>query len=172
MVNSTGMTQITSTLGTRGTQLPGLQYRFSIVAEVAPNIPLDSTEAGELGFIPITGGPVSGDLEGSVVSGGGDWCLRKAPGTYRVEARYGIRTTAGSYIDVYNTGILSRPEEESGAMNHGRPREYFMTTPVFRTTDPELAWLTRSVFVGQAVASDGATTIDVFEVLLPGTASA
>ncbi|EMY35798.1 hypothetical protein D477_002371 [Arthrobacter crystallopoietes BAB-32] len=143
-----------------------MKFRFSIVAEVAPSVSLDETAAGELGFIPITGGTVAGDLEGSVIGSGGDWCLIKSAGTYRVEARYGIRTTEGAYVDVVNTGILTRPGE--GAHTPGRGGEYFMTTPVFRTTHPALAWLTHSVFVGHAVAGDGATSIDVFEVIVPG----
>lgn len=166
IVNSTAMTQLTSTTTPVAVMTPGLQYRFSIVAEVDPSIPLDTTDRGELGFIPITGGPVTGDVEGEVVSGGGDWCLNKSPGTYRVEARYGIRTTSGAYVDVHNTGILLRPDEGAEGT---RSAEYFMTTPVFRTTDPAFAWLTQSVFVGQAVASGEATRIDVFEVLLPGS---
>lgn len=160
------MTQITSSTHGLPSVAPALKFRFRIVAEVAPDIPLDTTSAGELLFIPITGGPVTGDLEGSVVGGGGDWCLHKSPGTYRVEARYGVRTTGGAYVDVVNTGILTRPDE--GARTPGRPFEYFMTTPEFRTTDPDLAWLTRSVFVGRAFAAGGATTIDIFEVLAPG----
>lgn len=145
--------------------MPALRYRFRIVAEVAPDISIDTSANGELVFIPITGGPVTGDLSGSIVAGGGDWCLNRSPGTYRVEARYGIRSEAGSYIDVYNVGILTRPEE--GADTPGRPAEYFLTTPVFRTSDPQLAWLTQTVFVGHATATGSATTIDVFEVLAP-----
>jgi len=160
------MTQITSTSSqATADSYPGLSFRFRIVAEVIPFLPIDETAAGELGFIPITGGTVTGDLTGTVVAGGGDWCLIKSPGTYRVEARYGIRTAEGAYIDVVNVGILTRPDE--GAVTPGRPGEYFLTTPAFRTVDPALAWLTQSVFVGHAKAGDGATTIDVFEVVAP-----
>lgn len=161
------MTQIT-TVGPNinAAPRPNLQFRFRIVAEVAPFETIDEAGSGELGFIPITGGTVTGDLAGTVVGSGGDWCLIKSPGTYRVEARYGIRTAAGAYIDVFNAGILTRPEE--GAHTPGRPCEYFMTTPVFRTNDGSLAWLTQSVFVGHATAGDGATSIDIYEVLAPG----
>lgn len=161
------MTQITSTVpDVVAASRPKPRFRFRIVAEVAPFEPIDEAASGELGFIPITGGTVTGDLTGTVVGSGGDWCLIKSPGTYRVEARYGIRTATGAYIDVFNTGILTRPEE--GAHTPGRSGEYFMTTPIFRTADASLAWLTRSVFIGHAVAGDGATSIDIFEVLAPG----
>lgn len=150
---------------------PELRYRFTISAEVAPGLPLDTAAAGELSFIPITGGAVIGDLQGSVVPGGGDWCLKKSPGSYRVEARYGIRTAAGSYVDVHNTGILVRAQDDPGKPDSGAGEEYFMTTPVFRTVDPQLAWLTESLFAGRATAREGATVIDVFELLLPAPAS-
>ncbi|WP_312178513.1 DUF3237 domain-containing protein [Arthrobacter sp.] len=160
------MTQITPHPAESGhPSVPALLHRFRIVAEVAPDILIDAAGGGELDFIPITGGPGSGDIRGEIIPGGGDWCLLKSPGSYRVEARYGIRTESGSYIDVYNVGILTRPHE--GADTPGRTQEYFVTTPVFRTTDPTLAWLTQSVFIGHAAAGSGATTIDVFEVLAP-----
>ena len=160
------MTQITPLAADSAPpSVPALRHRFRIVAKVAPDILIDAAGGGELDFIPITGGPVSGDVRGEIISGGGDWCLLKSPGSYRVEARYGIRTESGSYIDVYNVGVLTSPEE--GAVTPGRTHEYFVTTPVFRTTDPALAWLTQSTFVGHAAAHEGATTIDVFEVLAP-----
>ena len=160
------MTQLTPLPAESGhTSAPALRYRFRIVAEVAPDIPIDAAGGGELDFIPITGGRVTGDVRGEIISGGGDWCLLKAPGSYRVEARYGVRTESGSYLDVYNVGILTRPDE--GADTPGRTHEYFVTTPVFRTTDPALAWLTRSVFIGHASAGDGATSLDIYEVMAP-----
>ena len=41
---------------------------------------------------------------------------------------------------------------------------YFVSTPVFRTTALRLQWLTRTVFVGRAVASGDTTRIDVYSV--------
>lgn len=141
--------------------LPSLRFSFRIDAEVAENIPLDARSTGELGFIPITGGTVTGALSGTVTPGG-DWCLQKDEDTYRVEARYGILLQGGAYIDVHNIGILcSRP-----ARSGGQAAEYFVTTPVFRTADPELEWLNRAVFVGHARELEGITRIDVFEVVL------
>ena len=136
---------------------PSLRPCFTVVARVDPAIPLEKRGDDTLTFIPITGGPVSGDIEGEVVAGGGDWCLERADGSYDVEARYLIRTTAGDVIDVVNVGVVRPPEADE--------EEYFLTTPRFRTAAPSLHWLTRSMFVGKAYAHAGDTTIDIFEVL-------
>ncbi|GAA1128629.1 DUF3237 domain-containing protein [Citricoccus alkalitolerans] len=165
------MTQITSAPDgdaadahgpTIGRGRPALRYSFSIRAEVDPHLPIVQRDAEALEFIPITGGPVRGELSGEIVPGGGDWCLARADRAYNLEARYGIRTDGGAYVDVVNLGVLRHLPGESGG-----PGEmgYFMTTPTFRTAEPALQWLTRSVFVGQAQSDGTATTIDVYEVL-------
>jgi len=136
---------------------PSLRPAFTVVARVDPAIPLENRGTDVLTFIPITGGPVTGDIEGEIIPGGGDWCLQRADGSYDVEARYLIRTSDGQVIDVVNVGVVRPPE--------GDEEEYFLTTPRFRTVAPSLQWLTRSMFVGTASAHAGDTTIEIFEVL-------
>jgi hypothetical protein len=141
---------------------PGLRYSFKIVAEIGEFLPVEQRSIEKLEFIPITGGPVSGELNGEIIPGGGDWCLTRADEAYQVEARYLIRTTEGDFVDVYNVGVLRHLDGESGGPG---TMGYFMSAPRFRTTAPELQWLTRSVFVGRAVSTPESTTIFVFEVL-------
>ncbi|QTG82087.1 DUF3237 domain-containing protein [Arthrobacter crystallopoietes] len=141
--------------------VPALRYAFTIVARVDPYIPLMGRAAEQLELIPITGGHVSGELAGDVVAGGADWCTARADDAFQVEARYGIRTQDGHYVDVVNTGILRHLDGETGDSQH---MGYFMTSPVFRTAAPELQWLTRSAFVGRARVFDGNTSIDVYEI--------
>jgi len=134
---------------------PSLRHCFTVTALVDPGIPLEEQGQDVLEFIPITGGPVTGDVTGEIVPGGGDWCLVRADGTFAVEARYLIRTTDGDVIDVYNVGVVR--ESEGGEV-------YFETTPRFRTVAPHLQWLTRSMFVGRARANEHDTTIEIFEI--------
>lgn len=141
---------------------PALRYVFSIVAEVGPYLPVEQRDSELLEFIPITGGSVTGEVSGTVIAGGGDWCRTRADEAYQVEARYLIRTDSGDVIDVVNVGIVRHLDGESGL---DRPMGYFQSTPRFRTTARDLQWLTRSVFVGRAVADEHTTSIDVFEVL-------
>ncbi len=136
---------------------PGLKHVFTIVAEVAPELAIERRGDDTVDIIPITGGTVSGAVSGVVEPGGADWCRSLAEGIFEVEARYWVRTDSGSIIDIVNVGRAAvNPDPSQG--------EYFMTTPQFRTTDPELQWLTQRVFLGRAESSEAATTIHVFEV--------
>ena len=144
------------------TAAPSLRFSFRIVARVDAGIPVERRGGDTLEFIPITGGPVSGEIDGDIVPGGGDWCLVRADGTFDVEARYLIRTTGGDVIDVFNVGVV---RESTGRDDAHSADVYFLTAPRFRTVSPDLAWLTRSVFVGRAYAHEHDTTIDIYEVL-------
>jgi len=141
---------------------PDLRHAFTIVAEVAPSEALERRGDATLEYIPITGGRVTGDLSGTVLPGGGDWCLVRADGVFRVEARYLIRTDAGELVDVHNVGYLRHVAGDTGDWTAMR---YFQSTPVFRTASPDLQHLTSTVFLGRAHAGPGATTVEVFEVL-------
>ncbi|WP_088288280.1 DUF3237 domain-containing protein [Kineosporia sp. A_224] len=141
---------------------PTLRHAFTIVAEVAPPEVLEHRGDATLEYIPITGGRVTGELSGTVLPGGGDWCLVRADGVFRVEARYLIRTDAGDLVDVHNVGYLRHVAGDTGDWTAMR---YFQSTPVFRTASPDLQHLTSTVFVGRAHAGPGATTVEVFEVL-------
>ena len=143
---------------------PQLRFTFSITAlvpDVNDFIPLENRSSEVLEFIPILGGTVSGDVSGTVMPGGGDWCLTRSDDAYQVEARYLITTSHGDVIDVVNVGVLRHLELDVTGPDMG----YFLTTPRFRTTAADLQWLTRSVFVGRAQSLPGKTIIDVFEVL-------
>lgn len=137
---------------------PELKFAFSIVAEVDPGLPIEQRGGNSLAIIPITGGTVSGSVAGVVQPGGADWCLERADGAFEVEARYWFRTDAGSIVDVVNVGRIAPGTDD-------RRLGLFMSTPQFRTVDPELQWLTQRVFVGRAEAFGTHTTIDVFEVV-------
>ncbi|MGB4778859.1 DUF3237 family protein [Microbacterium sp.] len=141
---------------------PQLRFAFRIVAEVGDYLPVQQRDAELLEFIPITGGPVTGDIAGAIIPGGGDWCLTRSDDAYQVEARYLIRTDQGEIVDVVNVGILRHLEGGTGPSSQ---MGYFQSTPRFRTTSPRLQWLTRSVFIGRAHVNTDNTTIDVFEVL-------
>lgn len=141
---------------------PELRFTFRIVADTGPYLPLEQRAAELLEFIPITGGTVEGDLTGTIIPGGGDWCLTRADEAFQVEARYLLRTDAGDIVDVVNIGVVRHLHGESGIT---RPMGYFQSTPRFRTTSPDLQWLTRSIFIGRAVSHEHDTTVDVFEVL-------
>ena len=141
--------------------LPTLRHRFTIRAEVGPYQRIAAQGDGELVFIPITGGTVTGGgLDGRVLPGGGDWAVFHDDHV-TVEARYQFVTDAGMVVDVVNTGITHFVDDRREDVG------YFATHPVFRCDgDPDL---TRLVHLGWARSSDAATEIDIFEVLDPAS---
>ncbi|SCX40427.1 Protein of unknown function [Klenkia marina] len=141
---------------------PGLVHRFSIRAEVGPYRRVGDVVGGVLQVIPITGGTVTGaGLDGEVLDGGADWAVFRPDGSVLVEARYQIRTAAGTIIDILNTGLAGRPADGEEVPS------YFPTSPTFRTDVEEHRWLLDSLFLGWARVTPEATTIEVFEVLAP-----
>ncbi len=109
---------------------------------IAPALDIGVTPRGERRIVPITGGTFEGPaLRGHVVPGGADWQIIRPDGVIELEARYTLMTEAGGLIYVANRGI-----------RHGWPGDqcYFRTTPVFETAVPELSWMMRSVFIGDA----------------------
>lgn len=119
---------------------PALEFTMEARVTIAAALDL-----GARRIIPITGGTFEGPgLRGSVIPGGADWQVIRPDGVTELEARYTLITEAGGLIYVMNRGI-----------RHGWPAEksqqyYFRTAPVFETAVPELAWMTRSIFIGDA----------------------
>ena len=94
---------------------------------------------------------------GEVLSGGADWQLVRNDGVLELEARYVIRASDGSHIQVRNRGVL-RPAANG---------LYVRTVPEFEVTnDTPHAWLNRSLFVGTvAFEKPQHVLIRVFEVV-------
>jgi hypothetical protein len=116
-----------------------LEFVMQARVIIAPALDIGATPHGERRIIPITGGTFDGPrLRGHVVPGGADWQIVRQDGMIELEARYTLMTETGGLIYVANRGI-----------RHGTP-VYFRTVPVFETAVPELAWMMRSVFIGDA----------------------
>lgn len=139
-------------------EAPQLEFVMRIEAIVGPGLPIEQRADERLDIIPITGGTVSGRIEGAVVPGGADWCFYRNDSALEVEARYWFRTSDGEIVDVVNVGRIAPADER-------HPDQLFMTSPQFRTVSPRLQWLTQRVFVGRAESFDTHTAIDVFEVI-------
>jgi hypothetical protein len=113
-------------------------------------------------FLEGTGGEVRGPrLNGTVLSGGGDWALLGDDGWVRLDVRGQLRTDDGAIVYMSYTGVLELNERMQDAMASGRATEfddqYFRTTPTFETGDDRYRWLTQSAFVarGRACAGGG-----------------
>ena len=94
-------------------------------------------------MVPITGGTVSGErLSGEVMTGGADWAVMHDDGLFVINARYSIRATDGTIIQVFNEGRNRIDRDRTGML------PVMLTTPRFVAPEGPHAWLNESVFVG------------------------
>lgn len=152
--------------------LPQLAFSFEARVDIGPTEHVGQAGGAGLGFIPITGGSVSGPrLSGTVLAGGGDWAVTRAGVAMDLDARYLIRADDGSLIDVVNRGFWVASAEVEAAVDRGETVDpsqyYFRTQPTFRTDAAQHAWLTRTVFVGIAFDDNDLQQIRIrfFEVM-------
>src|ERR1700741_1200955 len=62
-------------------------------------------------FIPLTGGRVSGQVEGEIIPGGADWQTIHEDGNLQIEAHYAFRTSSGAVVEVLSSGVRAGPPE-------------------------------------------------------------
>lgn len=141
--------------------VPGTEFVFEAIVELAPAQTPGATPLGGRTRIPITGGTFEGPrIKGKVLSGGADWQLRRADGTLVLEADYMIQADDGALIHVYNRGVISGTP--------GTPDFYLRTTPIFEAPIGPHDWLNKAVFVGTVESTPGKTgnavSVRVFKV--------
>ena len=125
------------------TQTPVLTHVFDIRAEIGEAINGGANPHGVRVTIPITGGSVTGKVNGRVIPGGADYQLVN-PDQHRSElqAIYTIMTTDSIAIRVCNEGINRFARDDS----------YFMTSPKFECDiNSQYDWLNNRIFVCRPV---------------------
>jgi hypothetical protein len=114
--------------GTRGATV------FSESVTLGPSLSVGASKRGTRNVIPITGGTVSGRVNGRIVPGGADYQLIGA--TARLDARYLLQTDDGVYIVVRNRGAFGRLTPVFETASSG-PYHY-LNTGRFSSGDPQL----------------------------------
>ncbi|MFZ6645914.1 DUF3237 domain-containing protein [Undibacterium sp. TJN25] len=103
-------------------------------------------------IIPITGGTVSGKLNGDVLAGGADFQMVVSDSASHLDARYILQLDNGARVYVQNHAIRRGPAEQIARLVRGEQVDpaliYFRCVPSFEVDHDELLWLTDSVFVG------------------------
>ncbi len=120
-------------------QTPTLTHVFDIRAEIGEAINGGENPNGVRVTIPITGGEVSGKINGKVLPGGADYQLVN-PSQQRSElqAIYTIMTNDSVAIHVCNEGINRFAPDDS----------YFMTSPKFECDiHSPYNWLNNRIFI-------------------------
>ncbi|MDE2595728.1 MAG: DUF3237 family protein [Sphingomonadales bacterium] len=123
--------------------VPQAELVFEIEAVCSPPVDMGWIDGGKARMIPIIGGSVSGpNLQGEVIPGGADWSIMRDNGVATVDARYAIRASDGTIIQIDN-----------GVTDHMAPREgrgdvMAITRPRFIAPEGPHEWLNHGVYVG------------------------
>jgi len=141
-----------------------LIHEFDLAANVKPAV----TFGGRM-FLEIADGKVSGErLNGTVLSGGGDWITLGTNGWGEIDVRGQMVTDDGAYIYAHYTGLLELNEKVINATVSGTATDwndqYFRTTPRFETGDERYSWLTTSLFVAEGRRLASVVEYRVFRV--------
>jgi hypothetical protein len=138
-----------------------------IEAEVTAPVAVGDPGGGVRRFVPITGGRVSGAVQGRVLPGA-DWQTVLADGTIELEAHYALETETGARLEVISRGVRSGPPEVMQRLGRGEAVDpalyYFRTAMRFRTGAPELARLNTVLAVAVAERRASVVVLTVYEV--------
>ena len=107
---------------------------------------------GRRRIIPIAGGKVTGQLNGTVLPGGADFQIVVSDTCADLDARYLLQLDNGEHVFVMNRALRRGSAEDIAKLVRGEPVDpaaiYFRCAPTFEVSSPSLAWLTASLFVG------------------------
>lgn len=132
---------------------PRLVLSFRAFITLGPVIELGTVDSLRNRFIPITGGRIEGpDLQGEVLSGGGDWQSLRDDGLTTLEAKYTMKASDGTLISIVNPGVRRGPPEVMLRLAAGERVDpalyYFRTSPRFTAPVGKHRWLMENTFVG------------------------
>ena len=158
---------------TRTLPPPGLEHVCDL--EVSVSAPIDAGVLMGLGtqgrrrIIPITGGFVSGKIQGRVLPGGADFQRVPNDTTADLDARYLIALDgeyAGEHVFVMNRALRRASPEDVARLLKGEPVDpnqvYFRCAPVFEVSTPRLQWLTENIFVGAGARAPNGVSISFY----------
>jgi len=145
-----------------------LERVMELEIDVESPIEIGQTGDGQRRIIPILGGTVSGQIEGTVLEAGADYQLYRDRRPTELVAKYAFETTDGDRVYVENRGMRVADPETKERLRDGKPVEpedvYFCSVPEFETAAPELEWLTESVFVAAGTRQPTGVRLAVYRV--------
>ena len=135
-------------------QPPGLQFLFTLTAEVGEVVTMGAAPLGERRVVQITGGRFEGPQVRGTVIGGADWQMVRTDGAIELDARYAIKEARGGVAQVISQGLRHGPPEVLARLARGEdvpPDQYFFRTIMrFETGAGELAFLNKVIAVASA----------------------
>lgn len=123
---------------------------------------------GQRRIIPITGGDVTGRLRGRVLPSGADFQIVVSDRLADLDARYLLELESGARVYVHNRALRRGSAEDIARLVRGEPVDpaaiYFRCMPRFEVSDPALAWLTESLFVGTGARHPDRVELSLFRL--------
>ena len=132
-----------------------------------------SNEARRLGTAPAIKmeklvKPKGGDLRELVLPGGGEWFLQGEDGVGQPDVRLLLQTDDDAYIYVRYSGVLEFNETAMSAISEGRSTNFgdnlFLTQVRFESSDPNYAWLSKTIAVGEGRMHSDCVEYAIYEV--------
>jgi Protein of unknown function (DUF3237) len=142
-----------------------LVHEFDVSGSLKPPVVFGSRM-----FLEVAEGKVRGQrLNGSLLTGGGDWIVLGPDGWGQIDVRGQIGTDDGVCIYTHYTGLLELNDTVMNATATGSATDwndqYFRTTPRYETGDERYRWLTTSLFVAEGhLLAGGGVEYRVFRV--------
>jgi len=148
---------------------PTTEHVLDVEAVIDDPIEIGETGDGQRRIVPIAGGTVSGRLTGEILPGGADFQRFRVDRPSELVAKYAFETDDGARVYVENEGIRFASREVSERIRDGKPVDpddvYFRSVPSFETAEPDLAWLTRHVFVATGVRRPDGVRLAVYRIV-------
>ena len=149
-------------------EAPRLTPFCTLHVELGPLREMGPGRAGRRRIIPITGGRVTGRIEGTILTLGADWQTIFADGAADIDTRYAMETHDGALIEIVNKGVRHGPPEVMARLARGEavdPAEYyFRTTARLESGDPRYAWVNHLILVGRGARGASGVEMQLFAV--------
>lgn len=144
------------------------ELSVSVAAPIEAGDVIGVGSSGRRRIIPITGGTVRGKLNGRVLPGGADFQLIVSATMALLDARYMLELDNGAKVFVQNHALRRGSVEAIAKLVKGEPVDpaeiYFRCVPTFEVSDPSLAWLTDSVFIGTGARLPDRVQLAIYRV--------
>lgn len=135
---------------------PALDLTVHVATPIEAGDVIGLNSRGKRRIIPITGGTVSGRVNGRVMAGGADFQLVVSATSADLDARYMLQLDdadwAGAHVFVQNRALRRGSPEDIARLVRGEPVDpaaiYFRCAPTFEVSHQALAWMTESLFIG------------------------
>jgi len=146
-----------------------LAHLMKLIVRVEAPVPIGKVLTGNRMIYYASGGEFEGDrLRGQVLPGGGEWFLQNDDGLGQPDVRLLLQTEDSAHIYLRYTGVLDFNETAKTAISEGRSTNFgdnlFLTQVRFECSEPNYAWLSKTIAVGEGRMHPDCVEYAIYEV--------